>query len=36
VKQRELADSTVRAFELARRHAVPLAFGSDILVLTRS
>jgi imidazolonepropionase-like amidohydrolase len=30
-KQLEVAEGTVRAFELARRHAVPLAFGSDIL-----
>jgi imidazolonepropionase-like amidohydrolase len=30
-KQLEVAEGTVRAFELARRHRVPLAFGTDIL-----
>ncbi|PKP75475.1 MAG: hydrolase [Alphaproteobacteria bacterium HGW-Alphaproteobacteria-6] len=30
-KQMEVAEGTVRAFELARAHDVPLAFGSDIL-----
>ncbi len=30
-KQLEVADGTVRAFELARSHNVPLAFGTDIL-----
>ena len=30
-KQLEVAEGTVRAFELARRHDVPLAFGTDIL-----
>jgi imidazolonepropionase-like amidohydrolase len=30
-KQQEVADGTVRAFELAKRHGVPLAFGTDIL-----
>ncbi|MFN3313323.1 MAG: amidohydrolase family protein, partial [Hyphomonas sp.] len=30
-KQQEVAAGTVRAFELARRHGVPMAFGTDIL-----
>ncbi len=30
-KQREVAEGTIRAFELARRHRVNFAFGSDIL-----
>ncbi|MGY6411633.1 MAG: amidohydrolase family protein [Alkalilacustris sp.] len=30
-KQLEVAEGTVRAFDLARSHAVPLAFGTDIL-----
>lgn len=30
-KQQEVAEGTVRAFELAQRHGVPLAFGTDIL-----
>ncbi|MCC5966120.1 MAG: amidohydrolase family protein [Natronohydrobacter sp.] len=30
-KQREVAEGTVRAFELAKTHDVPLAFGTDIL-----
>lgn len=30
-KQMEVAEGTVRAFDLARRHRVPLAFGTDIL-----
>ncbi len=30
-KQLEVAEGTVRAFELAKRHGVPLAFGTDIL-----
>jgi imidazolonepropionase-like amidohydrolase len=30
-KQLEVAEGTVRAFELAKRYDVPLAFGSDIL-----
>ncbi len=30
-KQLEVAEGTVRAFELARTHRVPLAFGTDIL-----
>lgn len=30
-KQREVAEGTVRAFELARRHGVKLAFGTDVL-----
>ena len=30
-KQLEVAAGTERAFELAKRHSVPLAFGSDIL-----
>jgi imidazolonepropionase-like amidohydrolase len=30
-KQEEVAAGTVRAFELARKHRVPLAFGTDIL-----
>lgn len=30
-KQLEVAEGTVRAFDLARRHGVPLAFGTDIL-----
>lgn len=30
-KQQQVAEGTVRAFELAKRYSVPLAFGSDIL-----
>ena len=30
-KQEEVATGTVRAFELARQHRVPIAFGTDIL-----
>ena len=30
-KQQEVADGTVRAFDLARKHRVPMAFGTDIL-----
>ncbi|MBK5927473.1 metal-dependent hydrolase family protein [Rhodobaculum claviforme] len=30
-KQLEVAEGTVRAFDLARTHGVPLAFGTDIL-----
>ncbi|WP_019594732.1 amidohydrolase family protein [Thioalkalivibrio sp. ALM2T] len=30
-KQRQVAEGTVRAFELGRRHGVPMAFGTDIL-----
>jgi imidazolonepropionase-like amidohydrolase len=30
-KQLEVAEGTVRAFGLAKRHGVPLAFGTDIL-----
>ncbi len=30
-KQQEVADGTVRAFDLAKKHGVSLAFGTDIL-----
>ena len=30
-KQLQVAEGTVRAFELARKHKVPMAFGTDIL-----
>lgn len=30
-KQREVAEGTVRAFDLVRKHSVKLAFGTDIL-----